>query len=86
MNSHPLQNSFHTMSYGMENPFGQFQSAILILFPPSFLGPLLTMALALHNTAKKQLETLVDQTLKKTILSHWKQRQHAPLTPQHLLR
>ena len=41
MNSHLLQNSFHTVSYGMEYPFGLFESTILILFPPSFLGPFL---------------------------------------------
>jgi len=35
----------------MEYPFGQFQSTILILFPPWSLGPLLQMALALYNAA-----------------------------------
>jgi len=35
-NSHPLQNSFCLMSYGMEYHFAQFKSAILILF---LLGP-----------------------------------------------
>mgnify|MGYP001852072942 CR=1 FL=1 len=44
-NSHPLQNSFHMMSYGMEYPSGQFKSAVLILFPPSILGPSLGMPL-----------------------------------------
>ena len=28
---------FHMMSYGMEYPFGQFRSAILVLPPPSSL-------------------------------------------------
>ena len=51
MHCHPLQNSFHVMSYGMEYPFGQLKSAVLILFPPSSLGPSLRMALALYNTA-----------------------------------
>lgn len=51
MNSHPLQNSFHMMPYGMECPFGQSKSAVLTLFPPSSLGPLLRTALALSNTA-----------------------------------
>ena len=51
MKSHPLQNSFHMMSYGMEYPFVQFRSAVLILFPPSSLSPLLRMALALYNIA-----------------------------------
>ena len=46
-----LQNSFCMMSHGMENPFGQFKSAVLILFPPSSWAPLLWVALALHNTA-----------------------------------
>jgi len=55
MNSHALQNSFHLMSYGMEYPFGQFESAVLILFPPISLGPLLTMASALCNTASQHL-------------------------------
>ena len=32
MNSHPLQNSFHMMSYSMEYPFGQFKSAVLVLY------------------------------------------------------
>jgi len=41
MNSHPLQNSFCMMSYDMEYPFGQFKSAVLILFPPISYGPLL---------------------------------------------
>jgi len=39
------------MSYGMEYPFGQFKSAVLIQFPPSSLGPSLRMALALYSTA-----------------------------------
>ena len=51
LSSHPLQNSFHMLSYGMEYPFGQFQSAVLILFSPSYLGPWLRTALALYNTA-----------------------------------
>ena len=51
INSHPLQNSFCMMSYDTEYPFGQFKSSLLILFPPSSLGPLLRMALALFNTA-----------------------------------
>ena len=50
MNSHPLQNSFHMMPYGLEYPFGQFKSAVLILFPSSSLCPLLRMALALYST------------------------------------
>ena len=33
MNSHPLQHSLHTVSCGMEYPFGQFKSAVLILSP-----------------------------------------------------
>ena len=51
MKSHPLQNSFIMMSYDMEYSFGQFKSAVLILFPPRSLGLLLKMALALYNTA-----------------------------------
>lgn len=35
MNSQPLQNSFCKMSRGVEYSFGQFESAVLILFPPS---------------------------------------------------
>jgi len=45
-NSHSLQNSFHLMLYGMEYLFWQVKSAVLSLFPPSSLGPLLQMALA----------------------------------------
>lgn len=41
MNSHPLQYSFHMVSCGMEYPFGPFKSAVLMLLPPSSLGPLL---------------------------------------------
>lgn len=37
MKSHPLQSSFH-MSDAIEHPLGHFQSAILILLPPSSLG------------------------------------------------
>ena len=33
LNCYPLQNSLHTMSYGMEYPFGHCKSAFLILFP-----------------------------------------------------
>ena len=51
MSSHPLQNSSRMMSYDMEYHFGQFKSAVLILFPPSSLGPSLRMMLTLHNTA-----------------------------------
>ena len=50
MNFYPHQNSC-MMAYGMEYPFGQLKSAVLILFPPSSLGPSLRMALALYNTA-----------------------------------
>jgi len=39
------------MSYGMEYLFGQFKSAILILFPLTSLDSQLRMALALYNTA-----------------------------------
>lgn len=35
MNSHPLQNSFCMTSYGLEYPFSQLKTAVLILFPPS---------------------------------------------------
>ena len=51
LSSHPLQNSIYMMSYGMEYPFGQFKPAVLILFPPSSLGPSLRMALSPYNTA-----------------------------------
>jgi len=34
----PLQNSFCLMSYDMEYPFGQFKSAVLIIFPPRSLA------------------------------------------------
>jgi len=50
MQSHLVQNSFCFMSYGMEYPFGQFKSAVLILFPHSFLSPSLQIALALYST------------------------------------
>jgi len=39
MTSDALQNSFCTMPYGMEYPFGQFKSAVPILFPLQLLGP-----------------------------------------------
>jgi len=39
------------LSCGMEYPFGQFKSAVQILFPLSSLHPLLRMASALFNTA-----------------------------------
>jgi len=51
MKPHPIKNSFHLMTYGMEYPFGLFKSAVLILFPHSILGPSLMKALALYNTA-----------------------------------
>jgi len=53
MNSHSIQNSFCLMLYGMEYPFGQ--SAVLIVFPPSSLGPLLRVSWSLYNTAEQQL-------------------------------
>lgn len=31
MNTHPLKNSFCSMSYGVEHPFFQFNSAVLTL-------------------------------------------------------
>jgi len=49
--SHPLENSFHMLSYGIEHLFGQFKSSVLILSPPTSLGSSLRMALALYNTA-----------------------------------
>lgn len=39
------------MSYGMEYPFGQSKSTVLILYPLSSLGPSLWVALALYSTA-----------------------------------
>ena len=48
-NSHSLQNSFCMMSYGMKYPYGQFKSAVLILFPPSSTGPSWRMALVSYN-------------------------------------
>ena len=58
MNSNPLQKSSCLMSHATEYPFGHFQSAVLVLFPPKCLGPLLQMALALDSTAEQQLQTL----------------------------
>ena len=88
MNSHPLQNSFSLMSYGIEYPFGQFKSAVLFLFPPSSLGPSLRVALALYNASQQapinisvlstlffsQKQNIAYQTLKKTIPSQMKLR------------
>ena len=51
MNSHSLQNSFYMMSYDIEYLFGQFKSAIQILFSPSSLGLSLQTTLALCITA-----------------------------------
>jgi len=51
MSSHPLQNSSRMMSYDMEYHFGLFKSAVLILFPPSSLHPLLRMALVPYIAA-----------------------------------
>jgi len=48
MNSCPLQNSFCMMSYGMEYPFGQLKSDVLILFPSCFLDPLLSLGSVQH--------------------------------------
>ena len=59
INSHPLQNSFHMMSYGMEYSFGQFKSVMSILFPARNLVPSLRMALALYNAANQQQKTLM---------------------------
>ena len=56
MNSHPLQNPFHLMSYGMEYPFGSLTAAVLIWFPPSSsLRALLRTALALYESASQKL-------------------------------
>jgi len=52
MNSHSLQNSFCMVSCGMEYPFGQFKSAVLILFPLNSLGPSLWMPLSVYNAAQ----------------------------------
>ena len=49
-----LQKSFR-MSYDTEYPSGQFQLALLTLFPPSCLSPLMRMALAPYNAALQQL-------------------------------
>jgi len=80
MHSQLLQNSFCIISYGTEYAFGQFKSALLILFPPSSLGPLLQMALALYIAAAINISVLssivfllepkhsiISDTLKKTI-------------------
>ena len=50
MNSHHFQNSFFMIFYSAEYAFGQFKSAIPMLFPPSSLGPLPRTALILYNT------------------------------------
>ena len=51
MNCHPFQYSFLILSYGVEYPFSQFKSAVLILLPTGSLGPSLRTALSLYNTA-----------------------------------
>jgi len=48
-NTQPLHNSFHLMSNVTEYPFGQFKSAVLILFHASSLGPSLWTAFAPYN-------------------------------------
>lgn len=58
MNSNPLQKSSCLMSQATEYPFGHFQSAVLVLLPPSCMAPLLQMASALDSTAEQQLQTL----------------------------
>ena len=57
MSSHRVATSFHLMSSGMQYPFGQLTSAVLILFPPSFLCPFLRTALvlSLYNTAYQKV-------------------------------
>ena len=56
VSSHPAQNPFHLMSYGMEYPFGPLTSAVLLWFPPSsFLRALLRTALALSKSASQKL-------------------------------
>ena len=56
VSSHPVQNPFHLMSYGMEYPFGPLTSAVLLWFPPSsFLRALLRTALALYSSAYQKL-------------------------------
>ena len=92
INSHPLQNSSHMMSYGMEYSFGQFKSVMSILFPARNLVPSLRMALALYNAANQQQKTLMyyqhcfslkakrsikPGTLKRTIPSQLKLRHSA---------
>ena len=54
------------MSYGMEYPFGQFGSAVLVLFPPSSLGPLVQMALALYYGALRGYKEVVRMCREKT--------------------
>ena len=54
------------MSYGMEYPFGQFGLTVLILFPPSSLGPLVQMALALYYTALRGYKEVVRMCREKT--------------------
>lgn len=48
-NEHNLQNSFYMIRYGIDHPFDQLKSNILVLFLPSSLGPFLRMALVLYD-------------------------------------
>lgn len=78
------------MSCGMEYPFGHFNSAALILFPPRSLGPSLQMALALYSCLAATINldvlstlfflwkpkcSIIPDTLKKRTLSQLKPKQ-----------
>lgn len=80
MNSHPLQNPFYVMSYGMEYPFGQRKSAVPTL-PSQLLGPFAMnglgsvqhcSAVIVNITVLSILlikHSIIPDILKKTVLS-----------------
>jgi len=87
MNSYPLLNSFCSMLYGMEYPLGRYKSAVLILFPPSSLGPWLCIVLLSSNYQHhcainifillEPKHSIIPNILEGTILSQLKLRELA---------
>lgn len=44
----------HTMSYSMEDPFGQFRLAVLVLSPPRYLSPVSPSLAGLYKKLKNK--------------------------------
>ena len=69
-NSHPLQNSFHMMSYGMEYPSGLFKSAVLSNYKHWCVINVVSLLELKHSTISDTRKKVIPSQLKLMTLSN----------------